>query len=718
MAINFDAQSRIFHLATAHTSYVIGLNEGSQALHLYWGAHLSDPDVWAILAPRQMHASFEVESCIKAFEYPCHGTGDYRTPAARVLNADGNSVTCLTYAGHEIYSGKKPLDGLPAVYCREDSDAETLELRLKDELTGLEVVLNYSVFEEMDVICRSARYENHGDKSLRLLTGAAASVDFFGKDYDFLHLQGAWARERVPERLPVTHGLYSIESRRGASGHQHNPFVALMSKNADEFNGDVYGFSFIYSGSFAATVEGTAYACTRVTIGLNPYSFNWELKPGESFQTPEAAMVYSDKGLNLMSQRYHTLYRTHLCRGKYALAERPILINNWEATYFGFNEEKIVEIARAGKEMGLELFVLDDGWFGKRDTDNCSLGDWVVDKKKLPNGLDHLAKRINELGMKFGLWFEPEMVSPDSDLYRAHPDWCIHVPGRARTQARQQLILDLSRADVCDYIIEAVSSVLRSAPISYVKWDMNRNMTEIGSALLDSEHQGEVEHRYMLGLYRVLETITQSFPDVLFESCSGGGGRFDAGLLYYMPQTWTSDDTDAIERLKIQYSTSMVYPISAIGSHVSAVPNHQTGRTTPMQTRCDVAMSGNFGFELDLSKLSEDDMATAKKAVELCKRIRGTVQQGEFTRLLSPYEGSMTAWQFVRGDAVILCYFKVLNVPAEPLRRIKMKGLDPDAHYRAEDGTVYSGGALMNMGYPADWRMRDFESRVILLEKV
>ena len=383
MAINFDAQSRIFHLATAHTSYVIGLNEESQALHLYWGARLSDPDVWAILAPRQMHASFEVESCIKAFEYPCHGTGDYRTPAARVLNADGNSVTCLTYAGHEIYSGKKPLDGLPAVYCREDSDAETLELRLKDELTGLEVVLNYSVFEEMDVICRSARYENHGDKSLRLLTGAAASVDFFGKDYDFLHLQGAWARERVPERLPVTHGLYSIESRRGASGHQHNPFVALMSKNADEFNGDVYGFSLIYSGSFAATVEGTAYACTRVTIGLNPYSFNWELKPGESFQTPEAAMVYSDKGLNLMSQRYHTLYRTHLCRGKYALAERPILINNWEATYFGFNEEKIVEIARAGKEMGLELFVLDDGWFGKRDTDNCSLGDWVVDKKKL-----------------------------------------------------------------------------------------------------------------------------------------------------------------------------------------------------------------------------------------------------------------------------------------------------------------------------------------------
>ena len=368
--------------------------------------------------------------------------------------------------------------------------------------------------------------------------------------------------------------------------------------------------------------------------------------------------------------------------------------------------------------MGLELFVLDDGWFGKRDTDNCSLGDWVVDKKKLPNGLDHLARRINELGMKFGLWFEPEMVSPDSDLYRAHPDWCIHVPVRPRTEARQQLILDLSRKDVCDYIIEAVSSVLRSAPISYVKWDMNRNMTEIGSALLDSEHQGEVEHRYMLGLYRVLETITQSFPDILFESCSGGGGRFDAGLLYYMPQTWTSDDTDAIERLKIQYATSMVYPISTMGSHVSAVPNHQTGRTTPMRTRCDVALSGNFGFELDLSKLSEEDMATAKEAVKLCKRIRGTVQQGEFTRLSSPFASDLTAWQFVRGNEVILCFFEVLNVPAAPLRRIRMKGLDADAHYRTEDGQVFSGGALMNMGYPVSSVMRDFESRIVIMEKV
>lgn len=718
MAIIYDTGSRTFHLTTAHTSYIIGIDESGTPIHLYWGARISDPDVWSILAPRQPHASFEVDAFIKAFEYPCHGTGDYRTPAARVLNADGNSITCLKYVGHEIYSGKKPLNGLPAVYCVEDSDAETLELRLKDELTGLEVVLSYSAFDKLDAITRSARYENHGAQSLKLLSGVAASVDFFGKDYDFMHLQGAWARERTPERQSVTHGLYSIESRRGASSSQHNPFVALMSKNADEFNGDVYGFSLVYSGSFAATVEGTAYACTRVTIGLNPYSFNWEIKPGKEFQTPEAVMVYSDKGLNLMSQRYHELYRSHLCRGQFMFKERPMLINNWEATYFGFNEDKVYEIAKTGKEIGLELFVLDDGWFGKRDIDNCSLGDWVVDKKKLPNGLDHLAKRINDLGMMFGLWFEPEMVSPDSDLYRAHPDWCLHAPGRARTEARNQLILDLSRDDVCDYIIDAVSAVLRSANITYVKWDMNRNMTEVGSALLDSEHQGEVEHRYILGLYRVLETITQSFPNVLFESCSGGGGRFDPGMLFYMPQTWTSDDTDAIERLKIQYATSIVYPISAIEAHISNVPNHQVGRVTPMRTRCNVAMSGNLGFEIDLNAISKEDLATAKDAIAQYKRIRGTVQFGKFTRLRSPFESNLTAWQFERDDKFILFYCQAMSTPTAPLRRIKMIGLKEDAHYRTDDGRVYSGGALMNMGYPVESNLRDFESRIVELEEV
>ncbi len=718
MSITYDAQTRIFHLATAHTSYIIGLDEGGAPLHLYWGARLADPDVWAIQCMERPHVSFEVDTYFRPYEYPCHGTGDYRTPAARVLNADGNSVTSLKYVGHEIYAGKKPLDGLPAVYCAQQADAQTLELRLRDELTGLEVVLSYSAFDALDAICRSARYENRGAQQLTLLTAVAASVDFFGNDYDILHLQGAWARERAPQRVPVSHGVYTIDSRRGASSHQHNPFVALLSRDADEFHGDVWGFNFIYSGSFAATVESTAYECTRVTMGLNPYSFNWQLAPGESFQTPEAALVYSDAGLNLMSQRYHTLYRTRLCRGKYALAERPMLINNWEATYFKFNEDKIAEIAKAGKELGLELFVLDDGWFGRRDTDNCSLGDWVVDKNKLPNGLDHLARRINDLGMKFGLWFEPEMVSPDSDLYRAHPDWCLHVPGRERTQARQQLILDLSRGDVCDYIIDAVSAVLRSAPISYVKWDMNRNMTEAGSALLDAAHQGEVEHRYMLGLYRVMEAITQAFPDVLFESCSGGGGRFDAGLLYYMPQTWTSDDTDAIERLKIQYATSIVYPVSAMGSHVSAVPNHQTGRVTPMRTRCDVALSGNFGFELDLSRLSEEDAATARDAIALCRQIRGTVQQGEFTRLSSPFESDITAWQFTSGSKAILCCFKALTMPNAPLRRIRMRGLEPDAHYRTADGRVFSGGALMQLGYPVYELQHDFSSSIVIFEKV
>ena len=718
MAVVYDSGSRIFHLQTRSTSYVFGVDDEGRLLHMYWGKRLSDPDVRPVLFEKRFHVSFEVDTYFRQYEYPCHGTGDYRTPAARVQNADGNSVTDLRYVSHEIYSGKRALNGLPAVYCCDDDEAQSVEVALCDKLTGLKVTLVYSALDGLDAICRSARYENCGDKPLTLLTAAAASVDFFGSDYDILHLQGAWARERWPQRLPVTHGVYTVDSRRGASSHEHNPFVALLSKDADEFHGDVYGLNLIYSGSFAASVEATAYESTRVSIGMNPYSFSWELKPGEVFQTPEAAMVYSCEGLNGMSHTYHTLYRTRLVRGKYQFAERPALINNWEATYFKFNEEKILEIARAGKELGLELFVLDDGWFGRRDTDNCSLGDWVVDKNKLPLGLDHLAKGINELGMKFGLWFEPEMISPDSDLYRAHPDWCIHVPGRERTQARQQLILDLSRDDVCDYIIEAVSAVLRSAPISYVKWDMNRNMTEIGSALLDAQHQGETEHRYMLGLYRVLETITSAFPDILFESCSGGGGRFDAGLLYYMPQTWTSDDTDAIERLKIQYATSIVYPVSAMGAHVSAVPNHQNGRMTSMQTRCNVALSGNFGFELDLSRLSEEDTAAAKAAVALNRQIRPIVQQGEFTRLLSPFEGTLTAWQFAKDGKVILCYFQTLSMPNPQLRRIKLRGLKPDAHYRDADGKVYPGGALMNLGYLVDMRLRDFDSRIVVFDEV
>jgi alpha-galactosidase len=452
-----------------------------------------------------------------------------------------------------------------------------------------------------------------------------------------------------------------------------------------------------------------------VSMGINPFDFQWSLEAGETFQTPELVMVYSNGGLGGMSRSYHRLYRSRLCRGTHRDQTRPVLVNNWEATYFDFNADKIEDIARAGQDLGIELFVLDDGWFGRRNNDDSSLGDWTVDLRKLPGGLADLASRVNRMDMQFGLWFEPEMVSPDSDLYRAHPDWCLHVPGRRRTEGRKQLILDLAREDVCNYLIEAVSSVLRSAPITYVKWDMNRNMTEIGSDLLPPERQRETAHRYMLGLYRVLEEITSAFPLILFESCSGGGGRFDPGMLHYMPQTWTSDNTDAVSRLRIQYGTSLVYPISTMGAHVSAVPNHQVHRMTSLQTRGDVAMSGNFGYELDLAQMSDEDKKEVRRQVQQYKEIRHLVQFGDFYRLRSPFEGNDTAWMMVAEDGAeaFAAYFRVLAEANAPLDWLRFKGLDPHAKYCTTDnGDVYGGDQLMYAGLPIPRLQGDYQSYV------
>ncbi|MEQ8196519.1 MAG: alpha-galactosidase, partial [Clostridiaceae bacterium] len=538
---------------------------------------------------------------------------------------------------------------------------------------------------------------------------------FDNKDYDFLHLHGAWAKERNVERRPLLNGTQSIESRRGASGHQHNPFIALLSKDATEDHGDAYGFSLVYSGNFLAQAEVDQYETTRVSIGINPFDFTWLLEQGESFQTPEAVLVYSSNGLGGMSRTYHKLYRTRLCRGKFRDKTRPVLVNNWEATYFDFNAEKIESIAKAGNELGIELFVLDDGWFGKRDNDDCSLGDWVVNSRKLPGGLADLANRVNDLGMQFGLWFEPEMVSPDSDLYRNRPDWCLHVPNRTRSEARRQLILDLSRKDVCDYIIKSLSDILSTVNISYVKWDMNRNMTEIGSELLPAEKQRETAHRYMLGLYRVMEEITSAFPNVLFESCSGGGGRFDPGMLYYMPQTWTSDDTDAVERLKIQYGTSIVYPISSMGAHVSAVPNHQVQRNTSLKMRGDVAMSGNFGYELDLTKFTDEEKNEVKEQIKQYKELRELIQFGDMYRLLSPFEGNETAWMVVSEDKTeaFVAYFKMLAEPNGPIRKVSLKGLDPDKEYTVsgKEG-IFGGDELMYAGLVIPDLQGDYQSIV------
>ncbi|MFL0556083.1 MULTISPECIES: alpha-galactosidase [Paenibacillus] len=727
MPIFFDEAQGLFHLQSRNTSYIIQLVHGYPA-HAYFGAKLRHGSNLDQLLTFQERASFSPNPIPEdksisldslPQEYPQYGTSDFRSPAYQVRLANGTRATELTYRSHRIVPGKPALEGLPAVYVEQDHEAETLELELEDRVSGLVVVLSYTVFAEFDAIARSARLTNGSSEPLQLERALSASVDFPDAAYDALYLSGAWARERHVQRRRLAPGVTGISSRRGSSSHQQNPFLALLRPDATEQQGEVYGFSLVYSGSFTAEAEVEQFGTTRVQIGINPFDFTWKLEPGESFQTPEAVLVYSAEGLGGMSRTYHRLYRTRLCRGQFRDQERPILVNNWEATYFDFNADKIEAIAKAGSELGIELFVLDDGWFGRRDRDNSSLGDWFEDRRKLPDGLADLARRVKDTGLQFGLWFEPEMVSSDSDLYRAHPDWCLHVPDRRRTEARDQLILDMSRSDVRQYLYERLSTIFSTVPITYVKWDMNRNMTEIGSAVSPAERQGEVAHRYMLGLYELLERLTSEFPHILFESCSGGGGRFDPGMLYYMPQTWTSDDTDAAERLKIQYGTSIVYPVSTMGAHVSAVPNHQVERTTPLTFRGDVAMSGNFGYELDLTRFTEEEKETAKRQIAIYKEIRGLVQQGDLYRLQSPFEGNETAWMFVRPDQneALLFYFRVLAEPNGPLRSVKLQGLDPAKDYEVVgSGEVYGGDRLMNAGLSMASVRGDFSSKMIHLK--
>ncbi|UQZ35555.1 alpha-galactosidase [Paenibacillus sp. PK3_47] len=758
MNIFVDDSLGLFHLQSKDTSYIIQLTEGYPS-HVYWGAQLRHDSSLAdalVLrerssfspTPRPEKPVFSPDALPQ--EYPQYGSGDFRRPAYQAKLADGSRITELKYTGYTIIPGKPALEGLPAVYAETEDEAKTLELILRDDYAGLTVRLLYTVFAGHSAIARSVRFEHNGTAPLRLEQALSASVDFADSDYDTLHLSGAWVRERHMQRRPLVPGAaLSLESRRGSSSHQANPFLALLRPGADEDHGDVYGFSLVYSGSFAAAAEVEQFGQTRVTIGINPFDFSWLLEPGQSFQTPEAVLVYSGEGLGGMSRTYHRLYRTRLCRGVHRDKARPILVNNWEATYFDFDADKIAAIAKEAGPLGIELFVLDDGWFGKRDKDNSSLGDWFEDRRKLPGGLADLANRVNNEGLQFGLWVEPEMVSPDSDLYRKHPDWCLHAEGRRRTEARNQLILDLSRPEVCDYLYETLSAVFASAPITYVKWDMNRNMTEIASAAAGPERQQETAHRYMLGLYNLMERLTSQFPDILFESCSGGGGRFDPGMLFYMPQTWTSDDTDAIERLSIQYGTSIVYPASSMGAHVSAVPNHQVERTTSLAIRGDVAMSGNFGYELDLRTFTEAEKNLAAKQIAQYKEIRTLVQQGDMYRLLSPFEGSGdTAWMFVSEDKTeaFVAYFRVLATPNAPISRLTLKGLNPELDYVIEtgaadstdshggtdtssadssapfqtafDGTPYGGDRLMRIGLVVSDLRGDFVSCTYRLKAV
>lgn len=727
MGIRFNEQNKLFNIESKNTSYILNVLETGHIAHLYWGRKINSNKIDYLIKKRQCGSfladldnidDFHLEAVPQ--EYPSYGNPDLRSPAVQIKLSNGTTVTDFRYYSHKIFKGKNKLQGLPATYVENDIEAETLEITLNDSLANLKLILSYTVFEEYDAITRNVKVINDSNEEIDILRVLSANVDFNHSEFDFIQLSGAWARERHIVRTPLRSGGQCVESRRGASSHAQNPFMALVSHEANEDVGDVYGFNLIYSGNFLANVEVDMHNNSRAQIGINPFDFTWNLESKQEFQTPEVVMVYSPNGLTGMSHIYHDLYRERLARGSYRDKERPILINNWEATYFDFDNEKIKEIAKEASDLGIELFVLDDGWFGERNSDDSSLGDWFVNENKIKCGLNSLVKDINDLGMKFGLWFEPEMISPNSNLYREHPDWCIHIENRTRSLARKQLVLDLSRDEVCDAVIKMITDVLKSAPISYVKWDMNRNITELGSPAWPPKKQKELAHRYMLGLYKILENITSNFPDILFESCSGGGGRFDGGMLYYMPQTWTSDDTDAIERLKIQEGTSLLYPSISMGSHVSAVPNHQVNRITPLSTRGIVAMAGSFGYELDVTKMTDIEKEEVKKQIELYKSIRKVVQFGDLYRLKSPFKSNEVSWMTLSKDKefAIVSYVKQYSEVNKIPGRLKLKALDENSLYEIiETKEVFGGDELMYIGLEIGELIGDYVSKMWTLKK-
>ena len=694
MPIKFHEGSKTFHIYNKHLSYITCIMENGQMENLYYGKAIRDKEDFSYLHEEIMRSLMAV--CVPEpgllsmqytkQEYPVYGTGDYRSPALTVRQENGSEIVDFKYVSHEIYGGKKKLAGLPATYTERQEEATSLDITLHDPVMDTDLVLTYSVYEDYPVITRSARLVQKGDQKIRLENVMSAAVEFPDMDYEMIHLSGAWARERYVKTRKLEMGTQAVQSLAGTgSSSEQNPFIALKRPHTTEDTGEVFGFSFVYSGNFLAQVEVSTYEMTRVMMGINPQGFSWELSRDEEFQTPEVVMVYSDKGLNGMSQAYHRLYRDRLMRGKWRNHARPILLNNWEATYFDFNEEKILNIAKKAKEVGVELFVLDDGWFGTRNDDYQGLGDWSVNKNKLPNGISGLSRKIEEMGLKFGLWVELEMVNKNSDCYRAHPDWLIGAPDRFESHSRHQHVLDFSRSEVVDFIYDSISKVIEESSISYIKWDMNRYMSEPFSRGASAADQGKTMHKYILGVYELYTRLTERFPDILFESCASGGARFDPGMLYFAPQTWTSDDTDASERTKIQYGTSYVYPIVSMGSHVSAVPNHQLYRMTPIETRANVAYFGTFGYELDLNLLSDAEMASVKKQIAFMKEYRELIQvDGDFYRLLNPFEGNETAWMVVSQDktqAVAALYQRLNKVNASWLR-LKLEGLDPDAKYQ------------------------------------
>lgn len=715
MAINYQNENHIFTLNTEHSTYQMQVDAYGFLLHLYYGAKISGNMDYLLTYydrgfsgnPVDVGNDRTYSMDVLPQEYPVMGMGDYRNSALIIHNSDGSECCDLRYVSYEIKKGKYGLQGLPAVYATEE-EAETLILYLKDSVSGVQVQLLYGVLEQEDIITRSVIIQNGGKEEIVVEKAASACLDFITGEYDLLSFYGRHTMERNLQRTKVSHGKFEIGSRRGTSSHQYNPGVILANQNTTEDAGSCYGLLFVYSGNFMCEAEQDQYEQTRVMMGLQSDLFHYPLKQSERLIIPETILSYSNEGFGKLSMQYHRCIREHICRGSYSRQVRPVLLNSWEGAYFNFNGETICKLAEDAAELGIDMVVMDDGWFGKREDDNSGLGDWQVNEKKLGCTLGELIRKVNHFGVKFGIWIEPEMISEDSDLYREHPDWAMRLPGRKPVYTRNQLVLDFSRTDVRNFIFDQISKVLDQGNIEYIKWDMNRSLSDIYSM----EHsQGRVTYDYVLGVYDFLEKLLQKYPNILIEGCSGGGGRFDAGMMYYTPQIWCSDNTDAVDRIRIQYGTSFFYPVSVVGSHVSAVPNHQTGRSTSLHTRGVVAMAGTFGYELDTGKLEEEEKAEVKEQIRQYKNYAELIQKGNYYRLSNPFQDAFAAWMFLSEDGKrILLNVVMLEIHGNmTVSYVKLRGLQTDAVYEdVGSGKCYFGSALMEAGIPMEVEMGEY----------
>ncbi len=726
--INYNEKNKTFTLDNNEITYIIRIDEKAHLNHLYFGKKICLADnVEELLYGHLEDKLFGGDRLLNTYvnkEYGSYGTGDYRSPAFIIKQENGSKISNFCYHSHKVYKGKKSLHPMPSSYVEDESEATTLEILLYDEVSETELRLFYTIFAKHNIIARHCEFTQKGNSPIYIEKAMSLQLDLADMEYEFITFSGSWGREKEIRSRKLNWGTQSVSSTKGVSSAEHNPSFILKREHCNEDSGVAYGFAFVYSGNFLCEVDVSTYDQSRINIGIHPQNFTWKLEKGETFTTPEAVMAYTYKGLNKMSQDFHKLFRERLCRGKFRDKARPILLNNWEATEMTFDEDKIMSIAKKAKEAGVELFVLDDGWFGKRNDEVHGLGDWFPNLEKLPSGISGLSRKVTDLGMKFGLWFEPEMANMASELYEKHPDYIFRTKDRHSHSFRYQYVLDFSRKEVVDYIYKQMHKVISESEISYIKWDMNRYFTEVYNIELEADRQGEVMHRYILGVYSLYDRLTKEFPEILFESCSSGGARFDAGILYYAPQTWSSDNTDANDRVEIQYSNSFFYPISSHGAHVSAVPNNQTNRITDIETRANISYFGAFGYELDLNEISEEEFEIVKKQIEFYKKNREVFQFGNYYRLLSPYENNNAGFMSVAkdGSKAFALFYERLAKPNRAPKRLKLRGLDKDSVYEVSIlgiSKIYYGSYLMNVGistYISDIPKKSGDFNALLIE--